>query len=999
MPVFPSVEHLTVERCVALVKGALPPDEASAAREHASACPTCGPRLQHAEASQHDDATGEIPTASASLPRKSEDPPLERGTQVGRYVVLDNIGQGGMGMVYAAFDPELDRRIALKLLRATEMSEQGRSRMMREAQAMARLQHPNVVAVYDAGVHQGRIYLAMELVAGITLKEWLLVRRPWREVVKVFAEAGRGLAAAHAAHLVHRDFKPANVLLGTDGRVRVTDFGLARAEGALPESAPGATVSEALLGSSSSSHSLSDPLTQVGSVVGTVGYMAPEQILSKPLDARTDQFAFCVCLWEALYGRRPFAADTVAAVTALALEGRLPEPPRGTGAPAWLHALLVRGLDKDPERRFPSMDVLLVELQRDPAGRLKRAAPWLGAGAVVALAFGGIAWQRAQASRECQQYAPALSGVWDDAVKAKVKTAFEATKKPFALPALESAVRGVDAYAAAWVRGRTASCEATRVQGKQSDEVFGLRERCYERRFEELQAVSAVLREADGPTVERSVTVVYGLSPLAACEDVPQLRATAGREGASDAEAKALREAILRGKALIDAGQYQKALELLEPAVAEAKGKRPALQAQGELLIGHLLQQTGKFADALPRMESAFRLALALGLDEVAARAATLAVGLTGLLEKPAESRLWLDLARALVERLGGDARLQVDVLRAEGISLATSGRAADAAKVHEETLQAALKLYGKDNPLLWKPYFDLGTSLVGAREWVKAVPHLERALDIKQQAQGADHPEVALVLANLGTSYFFSGQPAKSRAALERALDIRERLLGPESPRLVPLLNNLGDTLAKSGEVEQARPSLLRGIALGEKTVGPKHAYTVACRISLAEAELSVGRLSEAMELIDVVLNAKPPAAYVSEAHAVKALVLLEQGKAMEARPVAEAGVAAAESLGTSSAELILPLTALGEALLELGSPKEAVAVLERALTISDETKGWSVHEADAQFPLARALLASGGDAQRALSLAAEAEAAWSTTRAREAKLKALQAWKQAAR
>jgi len=990
------VDHLTAERCSDLVAGRLSPEAAAAAREHAGSCDTCAAKLEHAQAAAKDLPTGELPTASA--PRvKPEEPALARGTQVGRYVVLDVLGHGGMGMVYAAFDPELDRRVALKLLKAREVSDEGKSRLMREAQAMARLQHPCVVAVYDAGVHQGRIYVAMELVSGITLKEWLVTRRPWREVVRVLAEAGRGLAAAHAAHLVHRDFKPANVLIGADGRVRVTDFGLARAEGeALP---PSDAPAPAFATSPVSSHSLSDPLTQVGSIVGTVGYMAPEQILQKPLDARTDQFAFCICLWEALYGKRPFTGETAAAVTQAVLDGRLPETPWGGGVPARLHALLLRGLDRDPAKRFPTMEALLEALEKDPRAAVKRASPWLAAGVLLALGLGGFSWQRTRAASRCRASGRALEAVWSSETQAKVRAAFEATKAPFAAAAFDSAVRGLDAYALAWAEARAASCEATQVQGRQSDEAFALRESCYERRLEEVAAVAAVLREADAPTVERSVTVVYGLTPLAVCEDAARLRARAGRDVEGDAEGKVLRELVLRGKALVDAGRYAKALEVLEPAVAQAKGKRPRLHAEGELLIGTLLQQTGKFSDALTRMQAAFRLALAAGLDEVAARAAIAAVKVSGILERPGEARMWLDVSAALVERLGSDARLEVEQRSAEGIALATAGKPADAAKVQEQALAAATKLYGEGHPLLWKAHFDLGTSWVGAHEWLKAVPALERALEIKQKAQGPDHPEVALVLANLGTAYFFAGQPAPSRAALERALDIRERLLGAESPRLVPLLNNLGDTLAKGGDVEAARPPLLRAISLADKTLGIKHGFTAAARISLAEAELSAGRPAEAGALVDQVLAASPPPAFVAEAFAVKAFVLLELGKAREAKPFAQSGVAAAESVGKSSAELILPLTALGEALLQLKAEKEALPVLERALAVADETRAWPVHKADVQFPLARALLATGGDTQRALGLAAEAEGAWGATPARAAQLRTLEAWKQATR
>jgi serine/threonine protein kinase/tetratricopeptide (TPR) repeat protein len=276
---------------------------------------------------------------------------LARGQVVGRYVVSDVLGAGGMGTVYAAHDPELDRTIALKLLH----HQSGQARLLREAKALARLSHPNVVTAHDVGTFDGRVFLAMEFVDGLTLRQWLQQRRrTWREIVNVFLHAARGLAAAHASSVVHRDFKPDNVLIGKDARVRVLDFGLAGQAGAWrPDDAieppPTPTATDA-------------PLTRTGTVMGTPAYMAPEQHLALATDARTDQFSFCVALWEALYGKRPFQASTLAQLSR-EMKADPPVVPNVSDVPAWLPRILLRGLSFDPDARFPSMDALGSEIE------------------------------------------------------------------------------------------------------------------------------------------------------------------------------------------------------------------------------------------------------------------------------------------------------------------------------------------------------------------------------------------------------------------------------------------------------------------------------------------------------------------------------------------------------------------------------------------------------------------------------------------------------------
>ena len=253
---------------------------------------------------------------------------LEQGSRLDRFVVVEKLGEGGMGVVIAAYDPDLDRKVAIKLLRAgawdTGVSSEGRQRLLREAQAMAKLSHPNVVVVHGVGTMGSQVYIAMEYVDGCTLGEWLKQdKRSWPLVVDMFCRAGRGLVAAHAAGLIHRDFKPDNVLVGKDGRVRVTDFGIVGTAGTMSEGTGRPGAGEL----ASRSTPLSTPLTSAGVLLGTPIYMAPEQLERAPVDASADQFSFCVALYEALYGERPFAGKSYDELSLNVSSGNF-KPPR-----------------------------------------------------------------------------------------------------------------------------------------------------------------------------------------------------------------------------------------------------------------------------------------------------------------------------------------------------------------------------------------------------------------------------------------------------------------------------------------------------------------------------------------------------------------------------------------------------------------------------------------------------------------------------------------------
>jgi formylglycine-generating enzyme required for sulfatase activity len=359
--------------------------------------------------------SGDDPSAAGAAP---ESEILARGATVGRYLVLERLGAGAMGVVYAAYDPELDRKIALKLLRPqrTEGDQTRRqARMVREAKAVAKVSHPNVVGIFDVGVHEGHVFMAMEHLAGGTLREWTAAKKPsWRDVIKMFIEVGRGLAAAHAEGLIHRDFKPDNVLLDKNGVPKVVDFGLVRMAAAsadlsesgvtgrdettaAPELAP---AGEDLRGGPAA-------LTRTGALTGTPAYMAPEQFRSHPVDARTDQFAFCVALYEALYGERPFAGSNIVQLADAIVNGRVRALPRSSEVPTWVRRVLLHGLATSPDSRWPSMQELVAALGNDPIVRRKRRIAVLGTGALVVIALVAIErranHQRAELDRDIAQ--------------------------------------------------------------------------------------------------------------------------------------------------------------------------------------------------------------------------------------------------------------------------------------------------------------------------------------------------------------------------------------------------------------------------------------------------------------------------------------------------------------------------------------------------------------------------------------------------------------------
>lgn len=382
---------MAVSRCLddnlatEFVSGALSQAQVGKVESHLASCAECRSLVAALAGGGSDDT--DVSTQPTGLGGRATEPAarvghsLAVGDRVGRYLILGAIGAGGMGVVFSAYDPQLDRKVAIKLLRSGGRigDAEAKARLRREAQAIAQLSHPNVVGVYDVGTTTaGDLYVAMELVDGDTLSEWMpRWNRSTRDIIDIFVQAGRGLVAAHEVGLLHRDFKPDNVLVGSDGRPRVSDFGLARSL-ITPEELAGASTPHL--------PTVTTPLTATGTVLGTPRYMAPEQLTGSTIDARSDQFSFCVALYEALFGYHPVSGETALAMVE---RGERARPPvDGAKVPKQAVAAIMRGLEREPAKRFPSMSALLAELERPQRNR-SRTSVALVAGVAVLAGLGG----------------------------------------------------------------------------------------------------------------------------------------------------------------------------------------------------------------------------------------------------------------------------------------------------------------------------------------------------------------------------------------------------------------------------------------------------------------------------------------------------------------------------------------------------------------------------------------------------------------------------------
>ena len=851
--------------------------------------------------------TGDEDAAPIASPAGSDaapSGPLDELQRRGRYLLLQRLGSGGMGVVHAAYDPTLDRKVALKLLRRGEggnVDSVARGRLLREARALARLSHPNVVHVYEVGtVEDQQVYIAMEYIEGQTLRAWQkAARRPFRDVLARYRAAGRGLQAAHEAGLVHRDFKPENVILGKDGRVVVLDFGLAVApepgvpgSEAVPAPPANATSATAELPTTRLVRERSSTEISFGACpldrytidpAGTRPYMAPEQHVGRPIDARTDQYSFCLALYEGLYGQRPFVdaeppvevdASTVVSaerpgeigsarqpwLVTQKLRRLVQPPPPETDVPSWLRQVVLRGLSADPAARWPAMADLLLELSRDPAARRRRWAAAVGAMAIVAVL--GMAYGRVRHERSllCQGAAQKLRGVWDSDRRVQARRAFESTAAAGADAAFARVAHSLDGYAERWIDMHTSACESTRVRGEQSDELLDLRMQCLAERLDALRATADLLAAADATVVARASSAVTGLPPIDDCANLALLRAPVRPPADPTTRDRlvGLRRRLAEARAQANVGKLAQALAGATAVVSEASALayRP-FEAVVLIALSTIRQRAGDWQGALDAARDAMRAADAGHDGARAAEAQSYITFLLGTrLGRPAEAEAAARDTEARLESLTElDPRSRLNILKFCATGFMSAGKPEEA----RARYLAALRLLDQLRPRAGARPAGSAASVIEDDDdaasrggllshlaWIdaqvgrftNAVVQFQQAAAVYTQVFGESNPDVALFTLDVGVMRYLLGQEQEAAAALERARSLIDRF-SPDNPIKVTALDYLGFVLLRRGEPARARQLFQQALEIIERTKLTDHPALPITLLGLARDQL----------------------------------------------------------------------------------------------------------------------------------------------------------------
>ncbi|APR87427.1 Serine/threonine kinase PKN8 [Minicystis rosea] len=868
-----------------LLEGRLDAEDAKRARAHLLMCSLC------------QEIAADVVGAT-----RPEEPfrVLRRGERVGRYEVIEVLGAGAMGVVYAAHDPELARRVALKLVRAgaeAERAERLRERLLREAQAMARLAHPNVIAAFDVGSFGEQVFVAMELVRGDTLSSWLArEKRTVAAIVDVFVQAGRGLAAAHAAGLVHRDFKPDNVLVGDDGRVRVTDFGLAR--GATTEIAlePLEAAENALLGVT---------MTRTGAAIGTPAYMAPEQIAGEHTDARVDVYAFSVALYEALHERRPFEASSLAELKEKIVSGALAVP-SNKRVPSWLDAVVRRGLRARADDRWASMQAMLDALT---APRRGKQLAVLTLGAVSAIALGVAAARARPPEPVCAGAEQAWGNAWSAADKTRAQTAFTGTGKAYAAAAFAAVDHALEARRTSWIEARTEACRATRVRHEQSEALLDRRIACLDDRRRELLTFVRVLGEADADMVSRAPNALEGLPPVSTCSNTRALAGEPAIDPSKKAEHEAISNELAEARSLHTLGRYERALAVAVAGAARAKTLGDP-RLYGAFLFERAREEAehGRYHDAEITLHESVAEALRAGDDAVQVDAWTLLSSVAGYrFKRAAEAHVWSSYAEAAHHRLGDDpkrlahiymfrslvkwsvesrlAEAREDYRRAHALApddfvepdasatLVDMGLYDEALASHEAAHRILEAKLGRDHTDTYYAALNMAEDLIYVGRAAEAIPILHDLYDrFPLQHDGyANH--------RLGAAYRAIGEPAKALEQDTRALELLGKLDNEEAQETAWALTGQGLDLLMLGRAKDAHAPLERAASLRKSARLPTAAAETS--FALARALDEAGNTEEKARTKTLAEAARR--AYAEAANAYSSRYFRKEAEAIE--------------------------------------------------------------------------------------------------------------------
>ena len=943
------------------------------------------------------------------------------GQTIGRYEIVALLGAGGMSQVFTAIDLELRRTVALKLMRPDGNAPRplARARLRREAHALAKLQHPNVVAVYDVGTKQDQVFVAMELVPGRTLGAWLAERpRTWNDVRDVFLAAGRGLAAAHSVGIVHRDFKPSNVIVG-ESRVVVVDFGLARSHG------------DGLSSDDEERMAIPTPLhvdlTSTGDRPGTLRYMAPEQHLIGPVTELADQYAFAATLWEALYGSPPFAGANSAEIVE-AMSRPLPLPPADRKVTDRVRAALARALAFRPEDRWPTLVTLLEELGRDPMAARRRLLGRIAiAVAAVAAPAAFLVGTRVSSPIDpCDGGTRLAAGSWDDAARAHARAAFAASGRQTAEASFQRVDAAMHDKLAAWAAAHRDTCEATRVRHVQSEVLLDARMACLERARGELRAfVDALGRDLDGNAVDRAVGTSARALDLAACQEAsaPPIGVQPPRDPDAARLVTELGADVDRLQADFDLGRAKATLAEARTLLPRARGAGYSpLLIQALTLAGRLETSAGDMETGIDDHFQAAHAAAAAHDDIAYARA------LAFLIRPVGEFRGRLDEANGLVRLAEGAAArasspdLLVFLFRQEGdffknarrdyvaslgrlgLALALEqsqrrsdsvdtglilnsiggaelnlGRVADAIEHYRLAIDVLVARLGPDHPYVTAAQTNLATADEVLGNWESAADIYALDLERSERDYGRESLNVLIATTNLANVRSFGGRLIEARQLIDRSLGLAERIIGPQNPEIARVLNVAADVALQEGKVDEAVATMRRAVATVEAALGADDSALVSYLMTLTDAELAAGDVPQARltaaRTVALVRKTDADSPDLSEAIQREAAVLAQERRHREAVPRFESALSLAEKVhGPEHPIVMWILAGAVDSLAATGQAPRAVAFAERARGIAS-THGPRVL-AESELALARAMAADGRDRARAVAVAQAARA-----------------------
>jgi serine/threonine protein kinase len=791
---------------------------------------------------------------------------LSPGTLVGRYQVVEKLATGGMGVVFRAYDPELSRHVALKLVQQSSMDfdrlvsvEEYEQRLLREAQALARLSHPNVVAAFDVGKFEGALFIAMELIDGVSLRHWLQVEpRSLAAILHILLEAGRGLSAAHRAGVVHRDFKLSNVMVSAQGRAQVVDFGLARTIGGVARREPPDHVSDPALEAEDRIAVLNDAsgeLTRAGTIVGTAGYIAPEQFDGVTSDERSDQFSYASAAFCALTGRVPYPGDSLAEYRATVLSGERAAWPNSIPRP--IRSVIDRGLSLQPADRYPNLDALLDDLER--GARPPRRAPILVAAALVLSLVASTLALRQRFSDPCPADLASFERAWSADRRGRVEKAFEASGNPRAADSFSVITARLDAYRLRWQAARQEACLAAHVRHEQSEQVLSLRNACLDSKLAQLDTVIGLFHGADAALVDRAPEALDAVAQLRDCSDISGLVGESERLPEDPARRSQIQALLGRWdtvQAIFAAGRWKDVLEQAQSLEVDAEtvGYRP-IRARAMSTAVTALERLGRQEDAKALRRRTLALASEAKVSDVVATQAMRLLLLALDNERFAEAKAMLPLVDASVGMAGRPPALQIRLLTYQAALLTADGDFQAAIDQLELALAACRQLGQEGLRSCLAPQRELGLVHFARRDAPATRRELEAAVDIAREAYGPRHPNALNENNNL--SYFMArlGMLDVAARALAESKSIAATL--PENRQSANIPQVEGLILQKSGDPLAALPFLERavrelGAAYGEESAPASETWYIwgTCLMDLGRAKDAASRFERALDI-----------------------------------------------------------------------------------------------------------------------------------------------------